>query len=327
MVSFGIGLGSFLGGVESGVGLGKTLQDTYREGKTRRELGAIDKSAKQNFNMDVEKGIRQPGDWDKFFSEYVVPKKKMALMQAGDVTGAESWQKWSDSDAARRGGKLFASSLVKAQTGDLRGAIDDSIEAAKIKGYGGDLDSVSVDEVKGEDGTRTGWKLHAKNAKGEEFTRNFTDSEIVPFIGSMNNPESAYEQYQAQEVEAGKFKKEVALNKAKATDTQAAETQALLERKRLGIGAQTTTSMVGARAQAVKELEGSTEYDDADAATKDQMITERAQAIASQAAPGLGTAPPAAPAPAGPQVRYDPRTGRILEGPLGNQSAKGNRLY
>lgn len=314
----GIGLGAFLGGIDKGIGIGRRAREAFDEGKTRRALGAIDKDAKRNFDMDVERGIRQEGDWDRFYSEYAVPKKTRALMEAGDIEGAEKWRSWADGDAARRGGKLFANGMVKAQTGDVKGALTDFIQAGRVKGYGADFDIGDVEEVKGKDGA-TGYRVMIKDAEGNEYPQTFDDpTKLMQFGATFLNPESAFDSYMGQVSAAQKFKTEVAADKAKRTN----ETEALADRKRLGLGAK-STDYATLRKQAIEELDG------ADAGFANLGEDEREAKIAGMIDRYQNNGAPAGPgiAPQGPMVTFDPVTGEITEAPRGNRATKGDRLY
>ena len=91
------------------------------------EIEAIDTDGRQQF--DAQGG----GDWDTFYSRTVVPKKVGALVEQGRLPEAEAFRQWAENDEIRRGGRLFASGLIKGQAGDMKGALGDFIAAGKIK--------------------------------------------------------------------------------------------------------------------------------------------------------------------------------------------------
>lgn len=298
----GIGLGGVADGVERGIGLGREIRKDRKERKKDKALEGIDADARQTFDRKVAEGTQSADGWDGFYAEYAVPKKAAALLQQGDIDGAESWRKWAETDTARRGSKLFASGMLKGQHGDMRGAIGDFIEAGRVKGYGADY--TFSDAVQTDDG---GWSVTATGPDGQSHTQTFySPDEVLQFGATYLNPEAAFEQWRSGQAAASEDSRELAMEREKL----GLKTEDALVRKDLGLGTGSSkSSEIAARKQAFTELESSPAFMDADENRQRQMIEQRTQEI-------MGGGGSAAGQPAGPQPRrviVDTATGKPVD--------------
>lgn len=215
-MSFGIGIGAFMDGFEQGVGIRQKIDARREEKANRDQLKTIETDTKAAFDKGVADGTVDEDSYDQFWMKYALPKRKMALLEQGDTAGARALQEWGESDAARRGGKLFSSALLKAQTGDAAGALQDAISAGKLDGYmKHGYDIVGQDEIKGEDGSLLGFRLRLKDDKGKELEQDVAVNDVPRMISVFLNPDAAWESQKASRAAEDKRKQELEDHEAK----------------------------------------------------------------------------------------------------------------
>lgn len=214
-MSFGIGLGAFVEGFEKGARMRVGI-DQYREQKKNKaDLKAIDTEARTVFNSEVEAGTQKPEDFADFWKKYALPRRVNTLLGQGDVDGARRMQEWGESDAAIKGGKLFSSALLKAQTGDFAGALADVSEAGKIKGYNDSgVDVIGQTPLPaGADGVSPGFRIQMRDGSGRTFEQDVLNGDLPRIIATFGNPDAVFQASQAAKAkaseEAGKRKAEM----------------------------------------------------------------------------------------------------------------------
>jgi len=202
----GIGLGSFVQGMEAGIG----MRERIDEGKARRAerqriqdnraaLDNIETETRQSFDQAVDKGEATADQFEEFWMRYALPKRTNELLRQGRTDEARQLKEWGESDAARRGGKLFSSALLKAQTGDHEGALRDVIESGKIKGYiEHGYEVTGQQPIVDESGNTVGYRLTIRDGDGEPIEQDIAVADIPRLISTFANPDSAW----ASQVEA-----------------------------------------------------------------------------------------------------------------------------
>lgn len=197
----GIGLGAFAQGFGNGINLRAQLDENKarraaydRETKNQADRDALNATSQKEFDAKVKTGEFQPDQLMSFMTKYKLPQMSALLMQQGDYVGAKSLNDWWQTDAAQEGTKLFGTAMVKAQAGDLSGAIDAGVQAAQVKGYLNHSLSLSKKEpLKAADGSITGYRIHLKDVKsGEDLAWDVTPDNVVEGIATLFNPEQAY---------------------------------------------------------------------------------------------------------------------------------------
>lgn len=193
-MSFGIGLGAFMDGFEQGTGIRDRMDERKRVKDNRSRLEAIETDAKQKFDEGVQQGHVQPEQFDEFWMNYALPKRRNELLRQGDVAGAKALSEWGESDEVRKGGRLFGSAMFKAQTGDAAGALQDAIKAGQVKGYidhGYEL--VGQDEITDADGNVLGFRLRVKDGEGNEIEQDVTVQDVPRVVSTFANPDAAWQ--------------------------------------------------------------------------------------------------------------------------------------
>ncbi len=248
MSSFGIGLGGFMDGFQKGFGIrndiderklrnerlkvqdarlakqdARTDLENEREDveydraiKQRTAVDAVGAETKQQFDSAVAAGKEQPDNFDQFWNQYALPRLKHTYLENGDMENAKKVAEWGETAAAKQGGKLFSSALLKAQTGDSAGALDDVIKAGQIKGYiehGYELDGQEplIDPT----GKSIGYRLKVKGADGKIVEQDIRTEDLPRMIATFANPEAAWQSHVTAAADAKKSEDELKTYAAK----------------------------------------------------------------------------------------------------------------
>lgn len=193
-MTLGIGLGAFTEGLEAGYGLRQKIDAGRRAKKNRDALDQIDTDARTQYDAAVADGSQKVGSYEQFWLQYALPKRRMEMIKQGDYAGARALSEWGESDAALRGGKLFSSAMLKAQTGDAAGALEDAIQAGQVKGYidhGYEL--AGQEEIKDEAGNVLGYRLNVKDQNGKTFQQDIAIADIPKVVSVFANPDAAWQ--------------------------------------------------------------------------------------------------------------------------------------
>lgn len=326
-MSFGIGIGAFVSGLERGYGISTSIEDrkeaqaeraderawrdeqrigirqdrAFAQSERDRTVGqrqAIEKissDAQTEFDNRVASGDAKAGDFDKFWKEFALPKMQSELLQQGDIDGAKKLMEWGDSEAALKGGRLFAGAMFKAQTGDHAGALDDAIEAGKLKGYiADDFDIDEKEPIESEDGTLLGYRITIRDANGDETVQDVALDDIPSVIASFTNPEAAW-----------------ASQAATAADTKKRANELDDYEAKKEIDARTSGNENKARTEAIKALRERMKVDalDKDSVNFDDLSRDqREKLIAEEISFAAGDVP--APAPDARRMIVDSDSGR-----------------
>lgn len=235
-MGFGIGLGAFVDGMARGYGIRTDMQDREqaqvdrersrarqdkadawaeedrarqtklqaREDRTLNAIDQINEETRQQFDDGVKAGTAKPDQFDEFWTKYALPKMRNELLLNGDVQGASQLQDWADTEDAKKGAKLFSSALLKAQTGDGGGALDDAMAAGKLKGYlDHGLELSDKEEIKDANGNVVGYRVTLKD--GDNLIHQDIALEDIPnVIATFANPEAAFQSQQASKAARAK---------------------------------------------------------------------------------------------------------------------------
>ena len=193
-MSFGIGLGAFMDGMEGGMRMREQIDSSRQRRDNKARLDEIDTDARKAFDTQVEQGAATPEQFDKFWMDYALPRRRNEMLRQGDLAGAKALDEWGKSDEVRQGGRLFASALLKAQTGDPAGALQDAIRAGEVKGYiehGYEL--MGQDEIQDAQGNTVGYRLRVKGPDGREIEQDVATGDVARVVSTFANPEAAWE--------------------------------------------------------------------------------------------------------------------------------------
>jgi hypothetical protein len=192
-MSLGVGLGAFVSGFRDGYGMRRQIDADRRADKDRKAMEAIDTDAKTEFDRRVAAGEAEKDQFESFWLDYALPKKRNELLRQGDVAGARQLQEWGESDAALKGGKLFSSALLKAQTGDAEGALQDVISAGKIKGYiEHGYEVLGQEPITDASGNVVGYRLKIQDGDGKKIEQDIATADLPRLIATFANPEAAF---------------------------------------------------------------------------------------------------------------------------------------
>lgn len=204
----GIGLGGFVSGLDAGMRVRREFDRRQEENAEQNAIEGMEAEAKQAFDEEVAAGRQDPDNFDNFFKAYAVPKMEMELLRDGDIEGAKKWREWADTEAAKKGSRLFQSGLLKLQTGDEEGALEDMVQLSKVKGYlSHDVDVTGYQPIQDKDGNRLGWRVTFKDGDGKERSSDFQSADLPGLVATYGNPQAAFQSKMEMEAEAAKGKK------------------------------------------------------------------------------------------------------------------------
>lgn len=316
-MSIGIGLGAFVDGfakgqqIRQGWDAAKERKDAQqRETTNRQALEKIETDTQAQFNASVESGAAKPDQFDSFWKDYALPRRKMEMLRQGDIAGARQLEEWGQSDAALKGGRLFSSAMLKAQTGDAGGALADVIKAGQVAGYiehGYELEG--QDEIQDADGNTVGYRLKVKTGEGKSIEQDIAVGDIPQMISTFANPDAAWaSQLEARKAAAKKDEERAEKSSDRAIGLEDYETKKQIDQryekpKAPEAGKQAEIYRKAREDRVKNDLEFgdlSAEEQDRiireDLAASDRYEAERAPQPAPESMPGLGGA--VAPAPA-----------------------------
>jgi len=217
-MGLGIGLGAFTDGLSRGIGIRRDQEefDLAKEDRLRRigqeqedrrfeieererakskrsERESVAEEARDVFDEKVASGEMSEADFNTFWEDYTIPRLRNVLLEQQDYEGAAALDEWADSQDAKRGGKLVGSVLLKAQTGDHDGALEDVIEVSKINGYlNSDYEIVNAEPVEDEQGNKLGYRLDIQTDDGI-VQQDIALQDIPQIISTFANPAAAFQ--------------------------------------------------------------------------------------------------------------------------------------
>lgn len=139
MAGWGIGLGSFVGGMQQGYGLGQSiqsnrtanqmrqiqLQDMQRTEAQKQAMDTVSKQGGAAYDAAVSSGNADPMHADEWFAQNWLPKVVAVQRANGDYAGAASLEKWGEDQNTkaqiRSMGQVLGQLYNGANTGDYSG--------------------------------------------------------------------------------------------------------------------------------------------------------------------------------------------------------------
>ncbi len=241
--NFGIGLGAFSQGLNTGLQTGQQLAQIRDQGQIRRQAKQGIESARQAREGDISARIGQQGldgaqgfmgemttgyevDGKQFgspeaargqaergqgsvmdyFMRDAAPKIGETFLAQGNIEKAEAWNQWISDSQTRRGMEHWASALRAAQMGDNKGFVDAITQAYNSPGYADDVLSVKSHRI--NDG---GSITMIFERDGEEFEQTFENTEDLQQMAiGLLSPNNAFEITRAQAQSAAEARSKAA---------------------------------------------------------------------------------------------------------------------
>ncbi len=265
----------------------------------RDAIDGINADAKATFDAQVSAGTQKPENFDTFWTGYALPKLKNTYLLNGDIESANKVQEWGDQEDTKKGAKLFAGALVKAQTGDAGGALADVMEAGKLKGYiNNGYEVIGHEPILGQDGAQQGYRIKLKTPDGKDIQQDVRTQDLPKIIATFGNPQAAWESQVAARAQADKDKKELETYEAKKKIDRQYGTGPTKERG---------DAITALRKRFDGGLGGDeTKFDDMPRPEQEKLINAELELVQGQ--PGLGGQ--GAPAPAEKKVLVDTTIGK-----------------
>jgi len=272
-----------------------------RDEAERVALDTINADTKTAFDQEVEAGTQDPDAFGEFWTKYALPKRERELLAQGDTEGAKALREWGQSEDALKGGRLFASAMLKAQTGDPAGALQDAIAAGQVGGYiSHGYEVAGQKEMRDADGNLLGYRLSIAGPDGKSFDQDIAVGDVGKVISTFLNPDAAWTSQQQAKSKASED-----ANKT-ATELSTYEAKKRIDAKYDRAGGPSAKD----RADAIKNLR--TRFDGGlsgkDASFDDMPTAQQEELIQKELALLSGTS--SAPAPPQPQTVVDTLTGK-----------------
>lgn len=241
--NFGIGMGAFSQGLNSGLQTASTLHAMKDKGDIRKAAKQGISQATQNREADISGRIEKTGLDDAqgfmgnvttghkvggksfgsekearghaekgvgtimdYFMKDAAPKIAETYMAQGHADKAQEWQKFIEDNNTQQGMKHWAGAMRSAQMGDMDGFATALEKAYNTPGYMDDGVTVKGHEI-GKDGQIT----MTFERDGKEFQQTFDGSEDIVQAGiGMLSPQAAFEMHQKQSQAAAEARAETA---------------------------------------------------------------------------------------------------------------------
>ena len=314
-MSFGIGLGAFVDGFEGGMETRNRFDAGQKQRKKDKAIEGINADTKSAFNEAVGAGQVQNDQYDKFWMDYALPKIKMQMIEAGDYAGAKAFDEWGRSDAALEGGRYSSSAILKAQTGDVDGAINDGLKAAQTQGYmSHSYKLIGSTPVMGEDGKRKGTTIKIQGPDGKAVEQFIKTGDEGRVIGVLTNPQNAWAtQEAARKQQAEDAKKKADEADKRKTGLEDYEVKKKIDQKYPAPQKPADFEKQYGDARKARQ-ENDLSWDDKSAEEQEELIRSDLKAGQSYAAERSGTAAPAASgaAPKQDRVLVNKKTGKVM---------------
>lgn len=266
MSNFGIGFGAFVDGFNKGWGLGDKIASGVRQGQQRKAMkqakSDYDKTiadnvmqqagqADPNQAFDAEgaaKNARKQMSFTDFLYQQKMPEIIDAMVQGGDIQGAEAMRKWAEDGKERKFmesfGKVLGNWSAGQSSGDYEPFAKSAVELLNNGGYG--MKATGYEIIKDKDGNPAGLKFDLNDGKSN-FAHTFSSiDEAAQFLAAQGSPSSRVKQWMqaqeaAQKVQAERVKSAIGLQKDVALE---------------GVRQQGRERLEGIRRQGQERLEG-----------------------------------------------------------------------
>lgn len=197
MSGWGIGLGSFVTGMQNGYGLGQRIQqgrqanamnemklhDMQRTQQQKAEMDSLGQQGKAGFEAAVANGQADPNHPDEWFSQNYAPKMESFFLSKGDVESAAKWNKWSSDTNTKKQiksmGQVIGQLYDGANTGDYSG-----LETEMGKFF-----NTLPKEMRTRMGKFDGLRAETDESGKFNATASFTDSKGKEHIYQFDSPD------------------------------------------------------------------------------------------------------------------------------------------
>lgn len=216
MSNFGLGIGSFMQGLTSGM----SAMQGYKRADSQQKLADMqiqdmqaEHDAKQGYKDLAAQGMNDAkshtdGQIDNVMNYYMkntAPKLQQYWLSQGDVQKSEAFGKWIQDSNVQQGMRYSAAFMRSAQLGDAEGAMNNLVKMYNQPGYFEDgMSAVNAKILRDKQGNNAGMEITLRNDKtGETTTETFNSMADVYKLGmQFAAPESVFN-YGMEQLKAG----------------------------------------------------------------------------------------------------------------------------
>lgn len=210
MGNFGIGLGAFMQGVQSGAQTYANIGEMMDKSKLRKQAMAdndqerTDKQALRQTSQDGMAAAKTNTDGQidhvvDYYMKNTAPLMQQHFLETGDVAKADAFGKWINDANTQKGMKYSASALRAAQMGDADGFAENLQGAYNT--YQPDAGiTITGSKVNRDDkGNATGLSLTIKGKDGKETTQDYNGmADVYKQFSTFASPDQVWKYSQDQ---------------------------------------------------------------------------------------------------------------------------------
>jgi hypothetical protein len=223
MSNFGIGIGAFMQGMNSGIesyekiesAMGrKALRNTAKEGADRartmrqEDIGkSIIRGAEhseqgpvQTFQVGSQQygseadataaAEKQVGSFLDYYTKTAMPEIQEQLLATGEVEKAQALGKMMEDASFQKGVRLWGNAVQAFQTGNSEGFKDNLLKAYNQTGYFDDgTTALGIEDLKNDKGQLQGYKIRFRDASGKETEQTFDGEDVGRLALNALSPE------------------------------------------------------------------------------------------------------------------------------------------
>lgn len=170
---------------------------------------------------------KRVGSAMEYFNKNIAPKIRETYISQGNMEMAEKWDKYTQSDATKRGMKAYQMALRSRAMGDDEGALKHMIEAYNDGDYYGDGFKIEgYEQIKDDAGKVVGYRGTFSGPDGKTTTQDFRKGDLSALVNmgiGMLSPDQAFSVSLGQVQAAEKARAEAAAKRAERADDLAAD--------------------------------------------------------------------------------------------------------
>ena len=210
--NFGIGVGSFMEGMNSGITAGQRIREISDNNKARGITSKAGETAREKRQADIGMGIKRGavdseqgpvptyevdgrqfsdeqsamaesekkvGSLQDYYFKEVMPQLQQHYMDIGQPDKAFAIGKAIEDQEFQKGSKSWAKATAAFMSGDEKGFLKHYVEAYNNRGYDDDgMTAKGIEPVKDKSGNTLGYKVTLLDGDGKESVQEFTGDDI-----------------------------------------------------------------------------------------------------------------------------------------------------
>lgn len=210
--NFGIGVGAFMEGMNSGITAGQRIREIRDNNKARDITAKAGETARAKRQADIGMGIKRGavdsaqgpvptyevggrqfndeqsalaesekkvGSLQDYYFKEVMPQLQQHYMDIGQPDKSFAIGKSIEDEQFQKGAKSWAKATAAFMSGDEKGFLKNYVEAYNNRGYDDDgMTAKGMEPIKDKSGNTLGYKVTLADRDGKETVQEFTGADI-----------------------------------------------------------------------------------------------------------------------------------------------------